>query len=112
MFDPDVEECLLRVYGVDPQQATPRRVWVLLQRLPLGAWHKDQGPASWTNEAYLMAQVVDAVNQVAWVQVAVNSKKKPKPPKPVWRPGAKDQKQKTSWADLEAALSGVEGVIR
>lgn len=110
MFDPDVEEVLLRVYGVDPLQASPRRVWSLLQRLPMGAWIKDQGPASWSNEAYLLAQAVDAINQVAWINVAVHSKRKPKPPKPTWRPG-QATKKKMSWSDFGAALANAEGVV-
>lgn len=113
MFDPDVEATLLRVYGVDPQEATLRRVWVLLTRLPLGAWQKEQGAASWTQESYLLASVIDAVNQLAWVTVAANSKTKPKPPKPVPRPGQRKQGTggtKVAWKDLHKTLGMVDGV--
>ena len=99
----------MRVYGVDPQQSSLRRVWVLLQRLPQGSWIRDNGPGSWSNEAYLLANVIDALNQVVWVQVAVNSKRKPKQPKPVPRPG-QAQKKKIAWSDLGDALGIVEGV--
>lgn len=109
MFDPDVEEALLRVYGVDPHKATPRRVWSLLRRLPAGTWHKDNGPASWSNEAYLIAGLIDSVNQNTWVTVAANSKKKPKQPKPIPRPGT--SVKKTKWSDLADSLGGVEGVV-
>ena len=110
MFDPDVEECLLRVYGIDPQRATLRRVHVLIGRLPIGEWHKDNGPASWSTESYLLANLIDSVNQLVWVNVAAHSKSKPKPPKPIDRPGGK-KKGKSSWGDFTKALSGVDGVI-
>ena len=99
----------MRVYGVDPQRASLRRVWVLLQRLPQGSWIQGQGPGSWTNEAYLLANVIDALNQVVWVLVATNSKRKPKQPKPVPRPGQAKQK-KISWGDLGSSLTGIDGV--
>jgi hypothetical protein len=111
MFDPDVEEALLRVYGVDVQQATLRRVHVLLTRLPSGSWHKGNGPGSWSTESYLLASVIDAVNQMVWVTVAANSKKAPKPPKPIPRPGAQEKEKKSSWSDLQTALTGMEGVV-
>ena len=111
MFDPDVEEALLRVYGIDPHRATLRRVWVLLERLPLGSWTKDNGPASWSSEAYLLAQAIDAINQMVWVTVSVNSKRKPKPPKPISRPGQDKKAKKMKWTDLGQALAGIEGVV-
>lgn len=87
-FDPDVEEALLRVYGVDSHRATLRRVWSLVRRLPPGSWHKDRGAASWAQEAWLLADVVDAVNQLTWLTAAVHSKHQPKRPDPYPRPGA------------------------
>lgn len=104
-FDPDVEEALLRVYGVDPHGATLRRVGVLLRRLPPGTWQKDEGPASWSREAWMLADVVDALNQVAWLTVAINSKSKPDRPKPYPRPTDKKQEfKKVSWAQMALAL--------
>lgn len=110
VFDPDVEEALLRVYGVDPHRATLRRVGVLMRRLPPGSWHKDDGPGSWTPEAYLLAGVLDAINGLTWVQVQKSSKRKVKQPKPTWRPGHKKQAKRMSWAEFGAALGGQEGV--
>jgi hypothetical protein len=110
-FDPDVEEVLLRVYGVDSHSITLRRLMVLLHRLPQGSWKKDQTAASWSEEAYLLANVVDAVNQVAWITAQVASgKKKVSQPKPVDRPGMK-RKEKVSWSQFTDQMSGVEGVI-
>lgn len=109
-FDPDVEEVLLRVYNLDPHSITLRRLQVLLHRLPMGTWKKDHGPASWSEEAYLMANVIDAVNQVSWVVAQSNSRKKIPMPKPFLRPGQEDKK-KLSWTDLAAQMAGMEGVI-
>ena len=98
------------MYNVDPQQATLRRTWSLLQRMPQGEWHKDNGPGSWSNESYLLASVIDAVNQNTWVTVAANSKRRPKQPKPIPRPGQQKAKPKMKWTDLAQAMSTTEGV--
>jgi hypothetical protein len=100
----------LRVYGIDPHRATLRRVVTLVQRLPAGTWHKDQGPGSWSNEAYLLAAVVDAVNQHAWMTAAINSKRKPPKPEPVQRPGGKKKaKKKIAWTDLHKQFGVGDG---
>jgi hypothetical protein len=104
-FDPDVEETLLRIYGVDAQEVTFRRLDVLITRLPLGSWKKDQGAASWSETDYLLANVVDAVNQVSWVVAQSNSRRKVPVPKPLDRPG--QGRKKTSWTDLAAQMEGV-----
>ena len=109
VFDPDVEEALLRVYGIDPHRATLRRVGVLARRLPPGTWHAGDGPGSWTSEAYLLANVVDAINNLTYVQVQKSSKRKIKPPKPTWRPG-RAKKQRMSWTEFGSALGATEGV--
>jgi hypothetical protein len=109
VFDPDVEEVLLRVYGVDPQEASLRRVWVLTQRLPPGTWHKGEGPGSWTSEAWLLAGVLDALNQLTWVQVQKSTKKRIPQPKPTWRPG-KQATGKVSWTAFGESLLGMDGV--
>ena len=108
-FDPDVEETLLRVYNVDSHSVTFRRLKVLLERLPLGSWKKDQGPASWTQEAYLMAALIDSVNQVSWVVAQSNSKKRIPVPKPIERPG--QGKSRVAWSEATKQLAGMEGVI-
>lgn len=89
---------------MDSHRATLRRVVTLVQRLPQGSWTKDQGPGSWTTEAYLLAAVVDAVNSHAWITAAVNSKRKPPKPESVQRPGEKSKKKKTKWTDLHKQL--------
>lgn len=108
-FDPDVEEVLLRVYHLDPHSITLRRLWVIIQRLPLGSWKKDQGAASWDEGNYLLAQAVDAINQVAWTVAQVNSKKQIPQPKPIRRPG--ETEKRTSWANVASELEAIEGVV-
>ena len=94
----------MRVYGVDPRRTTLRRIWVLLQRIPLGEWHAGDGAASWTAESYLLAGVLDAVNQLSWITASVHSKRKPKRPDAVTRPGTRQKKPKTKWTDLHKTL--------
>jgi len=108
-FDPDVEETLLRVYGVDSHTVTFRRLKVLLARLPLGAWGKDQGPASWSQETYMLANVIDAVNQVSWVVAQSNSRRKIPAPKPITRPGQREAR--LGWREATDELARMEGVI-
>lgn len=100
-FDPDVEEALLRVYGIDPHRATLRRVAVLVRRLPPGTWQKDQTAAAWSREAWVMADAVDAVNELTWLTAAIHSKSAPPRPKPYPRPGVEEpQPKKSSWTKL------------
>lgn len=101
-FDPDVEEALLRVYGIDPHRATLRRVDALVRRLPPGSWQRDQTAAAWTREAWLLADLVDAVNQVAWITAAANSKQPPQRPKPYPRPQAvvAPTPARSSWSQI------------
>lgn len=106
-FDPEVEAVLMRVYGVDSHSITLRRLKVLLHRLRLGEWTRDAGPASWSQEAYMLANVIDAVNQVSWVVAQANSRKRLPAPKPVERPGHGEKK---SWDAFADALEGMEGV--
>ena len=107
-FDPDVEEALLRVYGVDPHRATLRRVAVLLRRLPPGTWHRDE-VSSWTRESWMLADVVDAVNTTAWMIAAVNSKTTPQRPKPYPRPNVPTQPTRPantkSWSAIAHELA-------
>lgn len=92
-------------YGLDPADLTLRRLWVLLHRLPPGAWNVEDSPHSWSTETWMLANIVDALNQVAWIVLATNSKKRPKRPKPFPRPGVKQKKGGLAgamWAVVEA----------
>lgn len=110
-FDPDVEAAMLAVYGIDTLAPglTPRRLKVLLDRLPPGAAPTLESPMAWSAEAHLLASVLDAIRELTWVQVAKASKRRPKPPRPTQRPGPR-RKIRVSARDLADALSGVEGV--
>jgi len=115
-FDPAVEAAMLRTYGVDTlgPGLSPRRVWVLLSNMPAGAvpqW--TDSAAAWSVESHLLATLLDAVNMLTWVQVAKASKRKPKQPKPVDRPGRQSVRRTEGLniRDLARVLSGQEGVV-
>lgn len=58
----------------------------------------------------MLANVVDAMQTLTWVEVAKGSKRAPKRPKPIPRPGSRVVKQKVTAMGLADALTGVEGV--
>lgn len=111
-FDPAVEAAMLATFGVDTLAdpgPSPRRMHHLLQALPSGAFPGVDHPAAWSTEAHLLAAVVDEVRNLTWVEVAKASKRRPKQPKPMPRPGAR-RRQKVTALSLADALTGVEGV--
>lgn len=60
--------------------------------------------ADWNVTTYQMATLIDAVNHVSYAVVAANSKRKPKAPKPSFRPAKAGQKPKNAFAtQLEMA---------
>lgn len=105
VFDPRVEAAVLARYGVDPHTCTLRRLHVLVTALPPGYWPDPDNAMSWSPEAHLLAGVVDAVNQTTWMVAAVNSKRPPKRPKPMPRPGGR-QRRGLSVHDLAGVLGG------
>jgi hypothetical protein len=83
---------------------SPRQILTLVRQLPLESatvaairgGHQFRG---WGVDRYMMANVVDAVNENTYATIAVSgaTKRKPKQPEPVWRPkGLKDGKPKRS----------------
>jgi hypothetical protein len=100
---------MLSTYGVDTLSptVTPRRLWVLLQRLPPGAWPDSAAEASWSVESYLLAALVDRVSELTWLTAAVNSKKgkQPKQPKPIPRPGQKSRRAEPKGAGMGSLMS-------
>lgn len=48
----------------------------------------------WTQDRHMSATIIDILNGLTFAFVSANSKKKPKAPKPVWRPGDKERKRK------------------
>lgn len=53
---------------------------------------------------YMLANVIDAINQNTFVLVSANSKRKPKRPEPIMRPSVK-QKQKAPGGGLFAQMA-------
>lgn len=58
----------------------------------------------WDVSKYQMATLIDAVNYVTWSVIAANSKKKPKEPKPAYRP-KKDGKKATNAFAVQLQLA-------
>lgn len=103
---------MLATYGIDTldPRLTLRRMWVLLRRLPAGSWPDPDEAASWSIESHLLAAVVDRLGELAWLTAAVNSKKQPKKPKPIPRPGGtpKQQVRDEGLGSLMAAMKEVK----
>lgn len=58
----------------------------------------------WNLMAYQMATVIDAINNNTYVLTAANSKKKPKAPKPAYRPSKEKAKSQNAFrTQLEMA---------
>ncbi|MDA3643779.1 hypothetical protein OU416_06905 [Saccharopolyspora indica] len=88
-------------YGLDLAQVirpgsgySPIRVLYLIRQLPLESrtYAEIRGGAQfvgWGQDRYLLANVIDAIQQTTYAVVAANSKRKPKAPKPVERPSNK-----------------------
>ena len=115
---------MLAAYGVDTLDAgvTPRRVWVLANRLPP---HARRAGEQWSTEAELLAAVVDTLAALTWVTVRAHGGKNAPRPRPIPRPPGRAVRaagaasapragvpgeRRTSWAGLAAALAGGEGV--
>lgn len=101
-----LEADLLRYWGVDINKISVRRMRNLYERLPYDsdtfAEIAEVNPESraWSPETYMLANVIDAVNYVAWSVQAANSKRPPRRPKPVDRPKItkpKPKNKKTAW---------------
>lgn len=101
------------VFGIDTlaDGLTPRRMLVLLRRIPPGPFFpRHDHPSAWSEEAHLLASVIDSLGNLIWMTAQANSPKRRVPrPKPVTRPGAR-KTMKVSAVGLADALAGVEGV--
>lgn len=108
---------MLATYGVDilDPAVSLRRVKVLGERLPAGAWPNPDHALSWAPEAYLLAQLIDEVSALTYLMARAYGGK-PRRPKPFPRPGktGKDRrpapKPRTSWSSLAGKLTGQRGV--
>lgn len=92
----------MQYYGIDLLDlGTPRlsfrRLASLLSQLPRDSRYVNDTVgerARWSATDHLLADVVDQLNWLIWVNVAVNSKRPPKKPTPIKRPGVEQQGQK------------------
>jgi hypothetical protein len=104
---------MLACYGVDVHAAglSSRRLWVLLKRLPPYARVGADTEQQWSQESYLLAAVVDAVQNLSYITMQVWSKSKVKPPKPLPRPGDRTKKRSDPMQGQQP-VSGLRGVLR
>lgn len=101
---------MLACYGVDVLAVgtSSRRLWTLLHRLPPYARVGASVETQWSQESYLLAAVVDAVQNLSYITTQVWSKSKVKPPKPLQRPGDRVKKR----PDPAQPVAGMRGVLR
>lgn len=96
LHGPALEADFQQFYGVDLLACTPRKVWVLFNALPSESRVvREMAPeAEWGNTEYLLASVIDAIQQNTWVLASAHSKpgQGPKEPRPIARPGQKTSK--------------------
>jgi len=72
----------------------------------MGVWPEPDHAAAWSTTDYMLANVCDAIRELTWVTLAINSKHTPKKPEPCYRPGGKPRAPKTKWTDLPKLLTG------
>jgi hypothetical protein len=75
-------------YGLDvtSPDVSPRRVWVLSQRLP--PWARRPGE-DWSTEADLLALLVDHVADLTWLVARLGGSQNATRPQPLPRPAAR-----------------------
>lgn len=70
---------------------SPAQIVVLIRQLPLesrtvASFRGGEEFLGWGVDRYMMAQLTDSIQNTTYAVVAANSKRKPKAPKPVYRP--------------------------
>jgi hypothetical protein len=114
---------MLCAFGLDvlDPAVTPRRIWVLAQRLP--PWARSLGEP-WSPEADLAALIIDHLAQLTWVTLrAAGAQNVPRPtplPRPPRTPARRDSAappasqpgngRSASWADAARTLAAIPGV--
>jgi hypothetical protein len=90
-------------------QVSPTEIVILIRGLRPGSRFVSlmQGGEQfqeWNVMAYQMANIIDAINNNTYVLTAANSKRKPKAPKPSYRPSKAKQKPQNAFrTQLEMA---------
>lgn len=90
-------------------QLPPLEIIILIRGLKVGSRFVSElqgGPQflDWNIVAYQLANLTDAVNNNTFVVTAANSKRKPKQPKPVYRP-KKETRQSTNMFRTQLELA-------
>jgi hypothetical protein len=114
---------MFAAYGVDvlSPQVSPRRVAVLLERLPPFAL---SGGRAWSTEAELLALVIDHLANLSWITMRAHGARNAPRPRPLPRPrrrhpepggpsGASPERRGAGsggWADAAAQLALMPGV--
>lgn len=94
-----LEADLFRVYGVDINECSVRRMLNLYSRLSFDSetsYDMNNVPSearTWGVDTYMLANVIDMLRVVDWRLIAVNSKRPPSPPKPIKRPKMSEVKK-------------------
>lgn len=78
----------------DGSSYSPAQILLLIKGLPLesatvAAMRGDDEFRGWGVDRYLLTALIDAVRESTYILLAANSKKKPSPPKPTYRPTEK-----------------------
>jgi hypothetical protein len=106
----------MAAYGIDvlDPAVSPRRVWVLVNRLP--PWARTPGE-DWSTEASLLAVLSDQIADLTWLVAQLGGSKSARPtplPRPVPRaqrrpePGVQaEAEQPSGWLSQLTGLAGV-----
>lgn len=112
-YDPDVEAAMLAHYGVRTRDVSLRELRVLMHRLPPGVLQDPDRGDVWSDETHMLASVVDAVNDLAYVTLMIaldpEARQRVPKPKPVPRPGPKPETITVKPVDQVAALAAMLG---
>lgn len=93
---------------------SPAHIIVLIRQLPLesrtvGALRGGDEFVGWGTDRYMFAQLLDAVQNTTYAVVASNSKRKPKAPKPFYRPRKGGRSSNNLFAQKLAAAKKARG---
>lgn len=99
-----LEADFLRYWHIDITDVSLRRMRNLYERLPMDSETLSEigeytsEARMWNVNTYMLANIIDAVNYVAWSVQATASKHPPRKPKPIKRPDlTKTKSNKKMW---------------
>lgn len=93
------------VVELRPGGMSPRQVLALIRQLPpesrtVAALRGGEQFQGWGVDRYLMASIVDAIQQNTYAFISANSKRKPKAPEPVQRPSKNSGSQRDNKTNM------------